>query len=323
MDESDGAKSHEPLKLELSPLHSPLRVGQWYSLQVTLKKGGMPTYHPGQLKIDAYQEDTKELRELSVKDAFKLEADGNASIVFKLLEATKVVDSKPKKTIVRVSLYEKDEPNAKPLAHVETHPLIVFKFGLKVIENHSSSYIFYKDKGGKDQGIELEVRLVDEYDNLVVDKDILLMPILLYEGGVKVSDQSILTMSNDKTALRLNHGKTSLKFRINQVSTKHCNQKFCILITQAVRENDFPEVAPAISIPVDVRSKKNKRPSNQMVGLSSGSNETDHNPTKRVRGKTLSFIVKDTSLTCIHIGLSEVQRSAAILDSNDGKSSDL
>lgn len=296
-------KSNDPLKLELSPLHSPLRVGQWYSLTVTLKRGGIPIFHPGQLKIDAYQEDSKEPRELAVKDSFKLEADGNASIVFKLLEATKVVDSKPKKTVVRVSLYDKDENSGKALASVETHALIVFKFGLKVIESHSTPYIFYKDKGGKDQGIELEIRLVDDCDNLVVDKDILLMPILLYEGGVKVADQSILTMSNDKTALRLNHGKTSLKFRINQVSTKHCNQKFCILITQApMRDNDFPEVAPASSVPVDVRSKKNKRPSNSLIGLSSGSNETgDNNPLKRVRG------------------LSEVQRSVAILDSGDGK----
>jgi hypothetical protein len=183
--------------------------------------------------------------------------------------------------------------------------LVVFKYGLKVIEEHSSSYIFYKDKGGKDQGIELEIKLVDDKDNLVTDKDVLLMPVLLYEGGSKVQDQSILSMSHDKTALRLSNGKTSLKFRINQVSTKHCNQKFCILITQAVRENDFPEIAPAISVPVDVRSKKNKRPSTGLGlsgGLGSGSNETNDTPNKRLRG------------------LSDIQRTAAILDSSDCKS---
>jgi hypothetical protein len=276
------------IKLELSPLHSPLRVGQWYSLTVTIKKGGIPTAHTGYLKIEAFQEDNKEPREILLRDEPKIEADGNSTMAFKLTEPTKAVESKPKKTVVRVSLFESKEPNSKLIISIDTHPLVVFKFGLKVIESHSNPYIFYKDKGGKDQGIELEVRLVDENDTLVVDKDLMLMPVLLYEGGAKVSDQSILTMSNDKSALRLSHGKTVVKFRINQVSTKHCNQKFCILMTQACRENEFPEVAPAISIPVDVRSKKNKRPipsgsGSYIPGLSSVSNDTDFNANKRFR----------------------------------------
>lgn len=286
MEDSDIPKHSDSLKLELSQLHSPLRVGQWYSLTATVKKGGIPTYYPGVIKVEAFQEDNKEPRELTLRDEIKLEADGNASIVFKLSEPTKVVESKPKKNIIRVTLFDGKEPNSKPIVFADANPVIVFKFGLKVIEAHSAPYIFYKDKGGKDQGIELDIRLVDETDNLVTDKDILLMPVLLYEGGVKVSDQTILTMSNDKTALRLSQGKTCLKFRINQVSTKHCNQKFCILITQACREHDFPEVAPAISIPVDVRSKKNKRPSQSggLLGLSSMSNDTDMmNPNKKAR----------------------------------------
>jgi hypothetical protein len=299
----------ENLKLELSPIHSPLRVGQWYSLSVTCKKNFLPSHHHGLIKIEAFQEDTKEAREIIIREIgdIKLEGDGIARLGFKLGEATKVVDGKPKKTIIRVTLRDTEASDSKIIASVDSHPLVVFKYGLKVIEEHTSPYIFYKDKGGKDQGIELEIKLVDDKDNLVTDKDVLLMPVLLYEGGSKVQDQSILSMSHDKTALRLSHGKTNLKFRINQVSTKHCNQKFCILITQAVRENDFPEIAPAISVPVDVRSKKNKRPntgssSSLLGGFGSASNETNETPNKRLRG------------------LSDIQRTAAILDSSDCKS---
>ena len=123
----------------------------------------------------------------------------------------------------------------------------------------SSPYTWYKDEGGRDKCIELQVKLVDEKNRAILNRSIPLRATVLYENGRVVEMQNIMVinMNESKTVIDKS-GMGILKFRINEVSSKHRDQRFKILVSPE-DSTDFADIGPACSIALDIKSKRNNK----------------------------------------------------------------
>lgn len=253
-------------------------IGRPITLHVSLKndKNNL-IYHPCKLKVVAFFEDNNEPQEIEVEDGasdISLNENGQKDINVKLLKLSKDEDSfTVRKTIIRVT----GVVNNEELWQVDTIPIVCVRHRLIIEDDINKNYekpvvknradegrvknVFFKDKGGKDKGIEIIVKLVDENDQLVIGRDILLKLVLYYADGEPVQDQTILHINNDnRGGLMLNNGIARIKFRINQVSTKHCDREFAIHVISGVTDDmGVSDIAPAIGVPILVLSKTNNK----------------------------------------------------------------
>lgn len=152
-------------------------------------------------------------------------------------------------------------------AIVRSSPFICVSHQLMIKEEHEKKYEFYKDVGGKDKGIEFKVSLVDAAGQPAIHfREVAITPILHYENGQEVADQSILQTADEKGHLIIQGAEVKdLKFRINQVSSKHLNQAFVIeLRPDLLRSPTATDVKPAFSVPVEVKSKV-KRAASEVI----------------------------------------------------------
>eukprot|EP00981_Chlorochromonas_danica_P004844 scaffold974_cov176-Ochromonas_danica.AAC.1 len=152
-------------------------------------------------------------------------------------------------------------------AIVRSSPFICVTHQLMIKEEHEKKYEFYKDVGGKDKGIEFKVSLVDAVGQPALHfREVAITPILHYENGQEVADQSILQTADEKGHLVIQGAEVKdLKFRINQVSSKHLNQAFVIeLRPDLLRSPTATDVKPVFSVPVEVKSKV-KRAASEVI----------------------------------------------------------
>jgi hypothetical protein len=201
---------------------------------------------------------------LKIKCHFKVPSDGRR-FVFEVAAVDNVV------------IVNRESREQVILSPIYSSPFSLVEYTFKVETHLAEPCIFFKDKGGKDAGISLTVflykiikdpitnqikeELVDTVNNEIVK----VRPCLIYENGSMVIDQTILKSINEAENFIISNGSTKLKFRINQVSSKHLNQKFCIQMQQFLRSgSSHPNsrffVAPGRSAPIDVRSKQNLKP---------------------------------------------------------------
>ena len=150
---------------------------------------------------------------------------------------------------------------------------------------------WYKDEGGRDKCINLDVHLLDHADNLVKNHevrgrrsplqiarsldcsrifshvDLLQVPLkvaLYYHKGeaepVYVNEQDILKQSQDGQRKIGRDGKTTLKIRIEDVSKNHRTQPFCVKVEpDTVTDPSSFDISGDYSGPVTVKSKRTKR----------------------------------------------------------------
>ena len=92
----------------------------------------------------------------------------------------------------------------------------------------------YKEEGGKDKCIELQIVLVDAESKQVRNRKVPLKATLVYYRGqffsqqtiVPVIQQSILALSPESRFMIDENGDGIIKMRINEVSTRHQGQMF-------------------------------------------------------------------------------------------------
>ena len=160
--------------------------------------------------------------------------------------------------------------------------------------NHSSSgsgkdwnSVWYKDEGGRDKCMEIVVGVYDR-QHVAVFEAIPMLLTLCYASSnqqslkhptlassphlpIPVTNQDILNVlspkSNELFVLDCATGTMKIRFRVEDVSKNHQGQDFCLQIAAApdngvyhyLKNYDPTMIAPAVSLSVNVRSKRNKR----------------------------------------------------------------
>eukprot|EP00604_Paraphysomonas_vestita_P001076 CAMPEP_0174817710 /NCGR_PEP_ID=MMETSP1107-20130205/208_1 /TAXON_ID=36770 /ORGANISM="Paraphysomonas vestita, Strain GFlagA" /LENGTH=263 /DNA_ID=CAMNT_0016028665 /DNA_START=67 /DNA_END=859 /DNA_ORIENTATION=+ len=133
-----------------------------------------------------------------------------------------------------------------------------------VVENRTQlPTLWFKDKGGKHNCIEIIVKLSDEKGQAVC-RSIPLKLQLCYSTGEVVSRQNILDLSRESKLQINEEGYASLKVRINEVSMRHDGRCFSFLISpDTLKDPKSADISPVNCCHVEVRSKitipKNKR----------------------------------------------------------------
>uniref|UniRef100_A0A7S2UJ79 Uncharacterized protein n=1 Tax=Attheya septentrionalis TaxID=420275 RepID=A0A7S2UJ79_9STRA len=123
--------------------------------------------------------------------------------------------------------------------------------------------VFYKDEGGRDKCVRVKVSLLDKAGTTTTCKEQVNLGLtLLYDNanGIQfqhVLRQDILCVIGPPKNLRIDPGSvsTTVCFRIDDVSKNHVGQSFRILISSL----DVNGVAPVMTPPVTVKSKRSKR----------------------------------------------------------------
>jgi len=128
------------------------------------------------------------------------------------------------------------------------------------IEKGDWDSIFYKDEGGRDRGMKVNVGLYDYHDKPIRNRRIPLDLTLIYDPTlIPVDKQGIFRVIGTTEQCALDDdGRTSLDFRIEEVSKNHNNQPFSVRIAAQGAKNAI--VAPTTTPSVSVRSKRTKRP---------------------------------------------------------------
>ena len=149
--------------------------------------------------------------------------------------------------------------------------------------------VWYKDEGGRDKCMEINVGVYDR-QHVALYEAIPLLLTLCYASSnqqamkqnllslspllpIPVTNQEILNVLSPKPNQRFvdrDTGTIKIRFRVEDVSKNHQGQDFCLLIAAAALDNgDYHSshnnyrtamIAPAVSFSVNVRSKRNKRP---------------------------------------------------------------
>ena len=105
-----------------------------------------------------------------------------------------------------------------------------YKFQLRLVEEYDSPFVWYKDEGGKDKHIEIKVFLEDMDGNIVKNIKLPIDTTLYYATG-RDTFRHLLSLLPD-TNLNIDEEKPAIiKFRINEVSTRHQGNNFKLLIS--------------------------------------------------------------------------------------------
>lgn len=133
-------------------------------------------------------------------------------------------------------------------------PITSVRHKLVIREDHSTSYTWYKEEGGKDKCIDLTIILVDSEGNQVRNRKVPLKALLVYYRGQyfsqqtinPVPQQNILALAPDCRLLIDENGDGVFKMRINEVSTRHQGQMFQV---KNIRLSSFISIICYPSIP--------------------------------------------------------------------------
>lgn len=130
--------------------------------------------------------------------------------------------------------------------------IFVIKYRIQIDSVEGNPIIFYKDQGGKDKTINLNVSVRDERNNLA-NRKVPLQLLLLYENGHQVINQDILkVIGGNKVIDEL--GIAHFRLRIEEVSKNHQKLKFQI----EFRPDNFHlngDICSELSPLIEVRSK--------------------------------------------------------------------
>jgi hypothetical protein len=151
------------------------------------------------------------------------------------------------------------------IAPVVTIPIQIVNFKLRIAIDSTWSNIWYKDEGGRDKSMEAVAELYSK-DNAQHRERVPLRLTLYYASAsegidpVQVTNQEILRSLGNSSKLYTDKstGKTTIRFRIEDVSKNHQGQDFVLQISPDYRKG-FMDIAPGFTPSVSVRSKRNKR----------------------------------------------------------------
>jgi len=175
--------------------------------------------------------------------------------------------SSDRETVVKVRLSSKEQL----VNSVYTREIRLVRYKIRVLASDSWSSVWYKDEGGRDKSMEVNVGLFDASGTRVNEK-LPLKLVLCYYGETdehfEVSKQDIFRTLGKLESYKLDGGKARIRFRIEDVSKNHQGQNFCLKVG-----TDTSYVAPGYSPAVSVRSKRNKR---QRTGSTASRSNADY-----------------------------------------------
>lgn len=154
-------------------------------------------------------------------------------------------------------------PSHKTVATVLSSEFAIVRYKILASPSVDWSSIWYKDEGGRDKCMEVIAGVYDHHRALLYENIPLLLT-LCYSGKrgappIRVTNQEILRVIGPKmNKLKIDEstGNVKIRFRIEDVSKNHQGQDFCVKIAAAA---DRTRVAPGLTPPITIRSKRNKR----------------------------------------------------------------
>ena len=180
---------------------------------------------------------------------------------------------KPIQYCVRIARKEVNGDNLfAALSPVLTRPVVVVSARLKV-EASGWEPVFFKDEGGREKCMSVEVSLVDKNGEVIRGRRIPLKFTLLYDNdkSLRVMRQEILKVFGPpRQYVNPQTGSMTAQFRIEDVSKNHQGMGFKVEFSPDTSKATA-DIAPAFSPQVSIRSKRNKRqrPSQSGHGRSS------------------------------------------------------
>mmetsp|Transcript_5217 Transcript_5217/g.6067 ORF Transcript_5217/g.6067 Transcript_5217/m.6067 type:complete len:543 (-) Transcript_5217:2581-4209(-) len=228
--------------------------------------------------IVSSRKDSNTVLEVKGGGSLAIGQDGELFVEIRILELSSFHGNK--KFCLKVSAkegFDSSNGDVQP-THSDTMKVVNQRL---VIEN-SLDDTWYKDQGGRDNCIELDVK-VEAPDHKPLLEDVPLAVKLLYDDESDVRDpenkllhvhpDSMLTLS--KQTLR-----TKLKLRIEDVSKNHQSKSFVFLV-QPRKIGHRSDIAHVLSQKILVKSKQNKskkKQSNGRIGQPSSTKGSSHVP---------------------------------------------
>lgn len=261
------------MKLQLeNPIDSYLFINKIYNIQIYITDHDNSTIFQTiatTLKFSCklyYHEDYKQRNPIEINDILEFNNTScqgagiyNISLSFK-------EQCSQRKTLLIEFIPYLDNPSTDnsvldSLQKVVSTVFSLMTYQLHIEEENNAPYIWYKDEGSKDKSIDYIVTLRDINANIVKNQKVFIKVQLLYENGEMVGIQQILDiLPSSKTQIDCSN-PAIIKFRINEVSNRHRGQLFQVEVSidKFQPPNLLFEVAPALSVPVDVKSKRNNQ----------------------------------------------------------------
>ena len=138
-------------------------------------------------------------------------------------------------------------------------PLTVVQHRLVVTSPGPQDALWYKDEGGRENWIVVSGVLRDANDCVVKNKEFPLTISIGYAHSFEtLEDQTILRLQNNLNLVDA-QGHFEFRYRIEDVSKNHKKQSF-VLFVRPGSAPMFNDVAPGVTDPLNVKSKRNKRP---------------------------------------------------------------
>ncbi|CAM9764029.1 unnamed protein product, partial [Discosporangium mesarthrocarpum] len=147
------------------------------------------------------------------------------------------------------------------LEPVVTDKMTIIRNRLEIRENPDNPVPdqWYKDEGGRENCVELQVHLLDSSGREVKSRRVPLRLVLMYENMHRVHNQEILKLSPDSKLIIDEEGKATLRVRIEEVSKNHQRQAFRVKVEPDVQEQPSAvDISSVVSKPITVLSKRIK-----------------------------------------------------------------
>ncbi len=161
--------------------------------------------------------------------------------------------------------------------------LVSYKLNVEPIDWED---VWYKDEGGRDKCMTVQVELRKADGSVVIGRQVPLQLLLVYADAhfTPLHNQNLLHIfgGTQHQCINAESGKSVIRFRIHDVSKNHQGQDFILQISADATQ--WSDVAPGYTPAVSVRSKKRnvKRPrSGPSLSKKDGTNTTtDSHPSK-------------------------------------------
>lgn len=193
-----------------------------------------------------------------------IQEDGTAKIEFKIKDVS--MNHENQKFVIYLEAYRPHGENN--IICAISNPITCVRHRLVLSEAYNSPYIWYKDEGAKDKCIRILVKLIDSNKNLVKDRNIVLLPTLIYSSGLPVQPANVLNLfhDRDKPFMIGHNGTEVIRFRVNEVSRNHRKQLFHLFIAPDLTTNaSAADISPAVSLAFEVKSKRTSDAKKELV----------------------------------------------------------
>ena len=246
----------EPMTLQFRGVNELAFVNHQYGANVYLMKGGkLITGVPLMLEVELLYEDCTPVRDTVLCIESKNLRIGkrlpHLQLSYHFKESSLFHDNR--KFRLRVRSKEK----IAGLVPALTEPISVIKYKLKISNGLPAE--FFKDQGGRDKRMDLEVQLTDAAGKSVhLPNTMPLVARLCYEKSHRLvpNQADILNLMDNPMPKIGTNGRAKIAFRIEEVSSRHQRQKFILHIAPDVERCPLNgDVLAAYSSAVTVRSK--------------------------------------------------------------------